>query len=280
MPTPEQQTLIEAIASALADNPDIEAAWLSGSLGRGGGDQFSDVDILALAADGRADAASARWVAEGVGRIAEPVLVNKLFGGRIVNVVTATWERFDVVFVQGAELARYDGGQLTPLFNRTGVEPPRAAQVAYQPSPGAVTALVEEFLRVLGLGPVGIGREEYVVCLSGVELLRKMTVDMMLEANRVSLAERGGALKRNPFLTDGQRAALEGLAPVAANRESLMAANTALARLFLPCARQVAAEVGATWPAALEAATKRRLVGYFGEGGWPENLPDAEQNRP
>jgi predicted nucleotidyltransferase len=272
MPTPAQQRLIDAVSAALADNPDIDAAWLSGSLGRGGGDQFSDVDILALAADGRADAASARWVAEGVPRVAEAVLVNKLFGGRIVNVVTADWERFDVVFVQGAELARYDGAQLTPLFNRTGVEPPRPAPVAYQPSPAAVTALVEEFLRVLGLGPVGIGREEYVVCLSGVDLLRKMTVDMKLEANRVSPAERGGALKRNPFLTAVQRAALEGLAPVAATRESLIAANTALAGLFLPCARQVAADVGAVWPEALEVATKRRLLGFFGAGGWPEDL--------
>jgi predicted nucleotidyltransferase len=269
--TPEQQALIDAIAATLGDDPDIDAAWLAGSLGRGGGDAFSDVDVLALAADGRADAAAARWVAEGVARVAEPVLVNKLFGGRIVNVVTADWGRFDVVFVQGAELGRYDGAQLTGLFNRTGAEPPRPAAVAYQPSAAAVTALIEEFLRVLGLGPVGIGREEFIVCLSGVELLRRMTVDMMLEANRVSPAERGGALKRNPLLTPGQRAALEGLAPVAAARDSLMAANTALAGLFLPIARQVAAEVGATWPGALEAATKRRLVSCFGEGGWPEN---------
>lgn len=276
--TSEQQALIDAIAAELADDPDIEAAWLSGSLGRGGGDGFSDVDVLALAVEGRVDAVAARWAADGAGRVAEPVLVNRLFGGRIVNVVTADWERFDVVFVQGAELRRYDAAQLTALFNRTGAEPPRPAPVAYRPSPAAITALIEEFLRVLGLGPVGIGREEYVVCLSGVGLLRQMTVDMMLEANRVSPAERGGALKRNPFLTAGQRAALEALAPVGATRESLVAANTALAGLFLPVARQVAAEVGAIWPAALEAATKRRLLGFFGEGGWPS--PSAERSRP
>jgi predicted nucleotidyltransferase len=262
--------LIEALAAALEADADVEAAWLAGSLGRGGGDAFSDVDILALAADGRSGEASARWANGGAAKVAEPVLVNALFGGRVVNVVTADWERFDVVFVQGGELDRYDAAHLLPLFNRGDRAPPRRPHVPYQPNPATVSALIREFLRVQGMGPVAIGRGEHLVALSGVEMLRQMTLDLMLEENRVSPAERGGALKRNPFLTDHQRGELEGMAPVAATREGLLAANMALAAIFLPRARRLAAEIDAEWPSALEGATRRRLESVFGpEIDWP-----------
>ena len=268
MPTPEQQRLVDAMSAALAEDAAVEAAWLAGSLGRGGGDAFSDVDVLALCADGAWEAASARWQA-GVGRIGEPMLVMPLYGGRVVNVVTAGWERFDVTFVTAADLGRYDAAQLTPLFNRAGREPPRREPAPYRPSPQAITAMVTEYLRVIGLSPVAFGRGEHLVTLSGVELLRGMTLNLLLEANGVSPEARGGALRRNPFLTAGQRAALEAIPPVSADPASLLAANRALTAIFLPAARDLAAAIGAEWPTALEAATRRRLESFFGEP-WPE----------
>jgi hypothetical protein len=264
MPTPEQQRLVDAMSAALAGDADVEAAWLAGSLGKGGGDAFSDVDVLALCADGAWEAVSLRWQA-GVGRIAEPALVAPLYGGRVVNVVTVDWERFDVTFVHAAELGRYDAAQLTPLFNRTGRAPASRDPAPYRPSPQAVTALVTEFLRVIGLSPVAFGRGEHIISLSGVEMLRTMTLNLFLEINGVSPEARGGALKRNPFLTREQRDALEALPPVAAKPESLLAANRALTALFLPVARQLASEIGAEWPEKLEAATRKRLLAVFGD---------------
>lgn len=270
-PTPAQQTLIDTAAEVLAGQPAVEAVWLAGSLGRGAGDAFSDVDLLALVAEGEAADVSAWWAREGVARVAEPVLVNLLFGGRVVNVVTAEWERFDVVFIGEAQLAMYDANRLAPLFNRTGRAPPPKPDGAYLPSPEAVTALTEEFLRVVGLAPVGLGRGEHLVSLSGVELLRRMALDLMLEENRIPRADRGGALKRNPFLSEAQRAELEALPPLSATRDSLLAANAALLAVFLPRARRLAAEIGATWPAALESATRRHLERVFGpQLRWPE----------
>ncbi|WP_293903676.1 hypothetical protein [Phenylobacterium sp.] len=110
-PTREQQDLTETISRVLGADPAIEAAWLAGSLGRGAGDAFSDVDILALVTTGPAGETGRRYVNE-IPAIAEPVLVNPLFGGRILNVVTADWRRFDISFVEAADLGR--GGLRDP----------------------------------------------------------------------------------------------------------------------------------------------------------------------
>jgi predicted nucleotidyltransferase len=262
-PTPEHQALIDVIARVLAADADVEAAWLAGSLGRGAGDAFSDVDVLALCGEGRADGVAARWL-HGCAAVAEPVLVNPLFGGRIVNVVTADWQRFDVVFIEAANLERYDAAVLKALFNKGELSPRTRAAAPYQPKPEAATALVSEFLRILGMLPGAIGRGEHMLGLTGLELLRRMTMDLMLMENGVGPAELGGALRRNPFLKPDQIAELEGLAPVAATRDGLIAANLELAPLFLARARRLAAELGAEWPLKLEDATRRHLERTLG----------------
>lgn len=262
MTTVPQRELIAAIEACLSADPDIEAAWLAGSLGAGRGDAFSDVDVLVLTAQGRVADVVKRYGADLSG-IAPTVLVNTLFG-RVLSVVTEDWSRFDLSFVEGAELDRYDRARLTPMFNRGGREPPVQPPSTYCPRPDDLTRMIEEFLRVQGLGVVGLGRGEYVVCLSGGELLRKMTVDLMLDENGVGPGERGGALRRNPMLTAEQRAELAGLPPVAADHDTILSANLALAAIFLPRARRLAQRIGATWPQALEAATRAHLAKHLG----------------
>ena len=257
-PTAEQAALIAAIRRALEADPRIAAVWLSGSLGRGAGDIYSDVDILALCEDGTVGEVAAAY-AKDVSAIATPVLIKTLFGGRIVNVVTEDWRRFDLVFIAAETLARYNAAELTPLFNRGTREPPRTTRPPHKTAPDTLRDLVEEFLRVLGLSPVTHGRGENVASLSGVELLRRMLIDVLLEGNGVGPAERGAALHLNAFLTSGQRVALEALPPVAPNRESLLAANRALAAMFFPAAKALAAKIGMEWPQALEDATHAHL---------------------
>lgn len=256
--TREQQDLVDAIGRALGADPQIEAAWLGGSLGRGAGDAFSDVDVVALVRQGSAAEVGLRYVRDAA-TIAEPVLVTPLFGGRVVSVVTADWRRFDVSFIEASELGRFDAANLISLFNKGDRAPPRAESVAYQASPDAVLRLVNEFLRVLGLLVVAAGREEWLLAVSGTDILRRLTIDLMLEENRVGPVQRGGALRRNPLLTAEQRQALEGLSPIAANRRSVTAVNLELAAIFLPRARRLSDEIGGAWPSAFEAATRRHL---------------------
>lgn len=261
--TAEQQALIDAIRGALEADPEVEALWLAGSLGRGGGDAFSDVDTLVLAADGKLAGVMARYAAD-ISPIAAPALVNPLYGGRVLNVVDVDWRRFDLTFVEAGDLARYDAAALTTLFNKGERAPPTRPAAAYRTQPAQLLALVNEFYRILGLLAVGVGREEWLLGLTGVDILRKLTIDLMLEENGVGPAERGGALHRNPLLTTEQRAALEALPPVAPNRASLIAANLAVAAIFLPGARRLAAEIGMAWPETLEAATRRYLKARLG----------------
>jgi predicted nucleotidyltransferase len=261
--TAHQQSLIDAIRRTLEVDHDVDGAWLAGSLGRGRGDAFSDVDVLVLAGDGRLDHVMARYAAD-VSAIAEPVLVNLLFGGRVVSVVTADWRRFDLSFVEAGDLERYDAATLSRMFSRSGREPPRQDPRPYQTTPDQLLTLVNEFLRVLGLLVVGTGRKEYVLGLTGVDLLRQMTFELMLEENGIGPADRGGALHRWPLLTPEQQDELGALAPVVADHDGIVAADAALARIFLPRARRLAQRIGMVWPEAFETATRRHLKDRLG----------------
>jgi hypothetical protein len=127
-----------------------------------------------------------------------------------------------------------------------------------------VAKLVREFFRILALAPVGLGRGEYLVALWGIDLLRRLTVDLILEENGVGPSERGGALHLNQFLTEQQRRELESLPPLTATRESLLAADQAIAAIFLLRARALAGKIGMAWPEALEAAARRHLRAQLG----------------
>jgi len=258
MITAEQQSLIDALSRLVSAEPGVEAAWLAGSLGKGLGDEFSDVDLLLLVAEGAvADVSTA--LVKGLDQVTKPVLVNKLFGGRVISVVTDDWDRFDLSLVGPADLARYNSAELTSLFNRTGRAPPLRPDTPYQTPPETLLKLVQEFFRVLGLLPSALGREEYELGLRGVDLLRGMTLDLMLEENGISPTKRGGALHRRPFLNADQLEDLATIPPQAAERRSVIEANRAIAAIFLPRARRLAETVGMPWPTEFEDATRRNL---------------------
>jgi predicted nucleotidyltransferase len=263
MPTTDQQHLIDEIARRLDAEPGVEALWLAGSLGKGQGDAFSDVDLLVLVTGGAAAEVSTRLARDLVPAL-NVVLVNSLYGGRVLNMVTADWARFDLTLVQREDLTRYDSNALTPIFNRGSSAPPAQPETPYRTAPDQLLKLVREFLRIVGLTPVAIGREEYELALSGIDLLRRMTFDLMLEENSISPSRRGGALHRNPLLTAEQLDDLRSLPTIAAERSSFIAGTAAFARLFLPRARRLAAEIGMVWPTDFEDATRRHLLKTLG----------------
>ena len=268
MPTPAQTALIETIHRVLEADARVQAAWLSGSFGRGAADDFSDVDVLVLVDEPWQAAASA--YASDISAIADPALVNPLFGGAILNVVTTDWQRFDLTFVAAEGLGRYDPAALRPLFNRTGAAPPgRPSPPPYRPQPEKIGGMIREFLRVYGLLAVIAGREEWVMAVSGVELQRRALMDLMIEANGIAPENRGGALHLRRLVTPEQHEALAALPPIRAERDSIIEANLAIARIFLPLARELAAQTAAPWPDALEQATRRRLAEAVGVTAWP-----------
>ena len=253
--TAEQQILLDRLTAALASEPRVRAAWLSGSLGRGEGDAWSDGDDTVRVEAG--DLASVVAAFRAPRPDMPPVVFGQLVHGRVVSAVTPDWERFDLTFVTPPDLAWLDGASMVPLLGNVPA-PPARPPADPREAAARVETLAAEFLRVMGLAPVAFGRGEWIVARQGLDLLRGLLVDLMLEENGVPPGARG--VKRlNPFLTADQRLTLEALAAPPAERRALLDAQRDLAGLFLPRAKALAQRSGATWPAEFEEATRRRL---------------------
>ncbi|MEI9886362.1 MAG: nucleotidyltransferase domain-containing protein [Rhizomicrobium sp.] len=263
MTSPAQQSLLDAITRVLSADARIESAWLSGSLGKGAGDEFSDVDVTVVAPEPSFDAVLKHHTAD-LSAIA-PVVHRFVHGfDRVVSSVTDDWQRFDLTFLKPAEFAAMPLGEVRPLFNRgTPEKPAPAAPPPHIPQAARIEHLVREFLRILGLAPGAMGRGEYLASLEGVGMLRRMVIDLMREKNGTASVP-GSAIHVNVHLTGEQRRALEALPPLGANRESLLAMNRALWRIFRPLGQELCAQTGAPWPAAFEDATRRRLAATLG----------------
>ncbi len=239
--------LIERFVEVLSADQRVRAAWLGGSVGRGGGDEFSDLDFTIVVNDW--DAYVEKWDTT-VAKIADVVLRQSINGPRAVVYVhvTADWQRFDTVIVESAEIP--DSG-IRLLVDRGGLS--TSAPEENEPAtPERVAATAREFLRVLGLLPLVIGREEYVVGSSGAGLLRAMLVQTTWEDVR----GRGGTLRLRGVVPDERLAVLEALPPIVAERDAVIEAHIACARAFLPLARELA---GDAWPTRLEEACRSHL---------------------
>jgi hypothetical protein len=260
VPSAAQQHLIDLVVRTLEPEGRITSLWLSGSLGKDQGDAFSDVDFL-VALTGGTGFEIVEEYARGLSSILAVVHARVLFG-RVVTALTSSLDRFDLFFVREDELAAVDPANVRPLFVR-GPARPHGSSGAHR-EPSKLEANIGEFLRVLALTPVVIGREEYLLGVDGAMLLRRMAIETMLEENGVTQSMRGGVLKLNRFLTAEQRAELEAVPPLAATRASVLAANGALARIFFPRARALAAARGVDWPHDFERAVRSVLARELG----------------
>ncbi|MET3527089.1 nucleotidyltransferase domain-containing protein [Phenylobacterium koreense] len=252
--TDDQQRLANQLVAVLGEDPRIRSVWLSGSLGRGAGDAWSDVDLTIVVAENAIAACVADYGARTTGL--PSLVLSQIIHGRVLTAITKDWRRFDLAFLTPGEFARQDGAGLRHLLGDAEKPPERPRRAGS--SPAQLNALVTEFLRVMGLAPVAFGREEWLVARQGVELLRQMTVDLMVEEAGLAPSARG--VKRlNPFLTEDQRLALEALPSPPADPLSLLEAQVAISALFLPRARKLLAERGIDWPVAFEGATRDHL---------------------
>jgi hypothetical protein len=119
-----------------------------------------------------------------------------------------------------------------------------------------ITQTTEEFLRVLGLLHVGLGRREFVLCTLGAGHLRDHLITLM-KAEAGTLGE--GALHLSRSISTADMAVLTGLPVAHPERDSVLAAHLALARAFLPRARDWHDRHQLVWPQEFETATKAHL---------------------
>ena len=259
-----QQDLIDAVKVALIDEPAIHALFLAGSYGRDTADEYSDVDFLAVVAPEDQSAFAARW-REVLNAITPIVFWNELNrGGLIVMAVSSEWLRCDLNVTAPGNLGHRAKNTLKPLVDRGEIYdtlpdslPPRV------PDPHVVHYLIHEFIRMLGLLPVALGRREYVTMVLGVGMMRGHLESLLMQD--VTNPDPGGILHQSKLLPAEQMQLLAALPYPGPERDALISANFEIARQFMPRARAMAKRLDLTWPEAFEAATRKRLAETLGE---------------
>ncbi len=245
-----QHELVERVRADLVTDERVRGLWLTGSLGTGTDDAFSDVDMLVVVAEEHLGAYLDAW--PSVAATYRPLLARRLGPAPVFNHVLEGWLRWDVVVGGPDDLANLDTGSVTELFSHDGLRPSSPSHRGADPS--VVTELTEEFLRVLGLLPVVLGRGELVTAVSGAGILRQLLITLLryrTEGDRLS-----GALHLRRVLPRGEHAALEALPPVYAERGAVVRLHLACAGMFLPVAREL---LGEAHPFELEAACWEHL---------------------
>ena len=271
--TVPHEAFIARAREVLQADQRVLAAYLVGGFAVAMGDAFSDVDLQVLVADEAAEELAQGWL-DIVHRITPTVHV-QAFGTLSPNAprrgpaagglcITPEWLHFDVVFHAAGAIDAHAIEGVVPLFDKAGLLPaeptprPDRAGAAFFPE-GAVSM----FRSMLGNVVAVIGRDEPVPASNGVIMMRDIGLVGLL------LAEQGLASTRehafgNPFpftkrlrryLTDEQHGVLESLPPVAATIDSAIDGYVALAEVFLPRARRLAATTGAVWPAGYAQAS-------------------------
>ena len=255
----DQGGLIEAIRVAAPALPGLQGLFLTGSFGRGEADAVSDVDLLALADldDHAALAAAWRTALDAIAPVAhwierrQPVL--------LLNAVTDYWLRCDLLILHPMLIGGRAQDALKPLYDPADRHARLPATLPpARPDPVRIRAIVDEFLRVLGLLPVLAARDDWFSAAVGAEHLRKLFTDLLLE--EVTAPDRGGMLHLKRLLARERLALLEDLPHPGPTRDAVIDAHRATARAFLAEARPLAARAGAAWPDRFETATRAHLI--------------------
>jgi hypothetical protein len=249
-----QDQMIGQIGTALIEDPAVRALFLGGSFGKGQADRYSDIDLIAVVSPADQAQFNAQWK-DRLQSIAPIVFWNELTtGDHVFNAITDQWQRIDLVTTDAEAMRRRGQDSLKPVFDKDGLLGTLPETIPWPgPSKGHVSHLIHEFIRVLGLFGVGAGREEYLTCVAGVDLLRMLLYNLLKE--EVEVADKGGMLAWSRLLSREQLAALESIPAAAPTRQSLIEANLACAKAFLPRARRMAERLDIAWPQPFEDAT-------------------------
>jgi hypothetical protein len=257
-----QETLIARVTSALEPDERVRALFLSGSFGRGTADQWSDVDFIALVPRERQEGFEADW--RGTLEAIMPLVhYQHLPFKPVLHAISEDWVRCDLTFLAPDQTRGMTQDRHQPLIDRDGIHqslPPTLPPP--QIDRRMVEGTVNEFIRVLGLSAVAVGRNEIELIGLGTGMMRRMLTDLLvMEMNH---ADTGGILHLTRLL-DAERMALMETIPVPERSiQSALDSQFALARAFLPRAKALYGQLGLEWPARFETATHANLEKHLG----------------
>lgn len=254
---PGYARLFEVVDAWARKQEAVRALFIHGSLAHGTSDAYSDLDLL-IVTDSNSIANSMADAGRVLGGVEPFIIENHLESpiASILSVVTDRWHRVDVaVCGRGSPLLKQP---LITVFDLDSIyEGPPVKSPPEPARPDRVAQIAKEFLRVLGLSVVVLGRKDVHAAHEGANLLRGMLIDLFLMESPVTT--RSSAKKLLPALTAEQQALLRSLPPLADDHDRIAAYSTAIADLFLPRARGLLESVGGKWPEETENATRRYL---------------------
>jgi hypothetical protein len=254
---PGYAALFDAAVAVFHSDPRVRALWLSGSLARGDADRVSDLDLIVAVRDEDHGAFAASW-REWLARITPTLMARELpFAPGSLYCVAPGRERLDVVVekVSAVESSFHRCRRI--VFDRDGLDGKVPEPAAPGPNVATIAHLVEEFFRDYGMFPVAVAREDWLLAQEGMHVVRTLLYRLFVEAN--APLPPMGVKQWSVRLTSEQRALLESLPTGAADRESVLAANGAVAEAFVREARRICSEQGVAWPTELEEATRAYL---------------------
>jgi predicted nucleotidyltransferase len=169
----QRDDIIISICRELETGGRIAALFLSGSLGRGTADRFSDIDLLAVAPLEAHETIATEYQASLAGLLPIVFWRQRAAESVLVNVVTEDWQRIDFLLTAPDRLPDYARDTVKPLFDRQHLlDIMRPTSRASRPNRARVEFLINEFIRVLGLLAVVVGRREFETGVAGAGLLR------------------------------------------------------------------------------------------------------------
>lgn len=256
----------EQAASTLREDERVRLLWLTGSLAAGTADTQSDVD-LRLAVREEDFATVGQWWPELLDLVAPTVWKRRWPGAAdeaILGAITTDYLRFDLVVqsVMDTKPRRLEAAQV--LFDKDGIAERFPLTTTAPRDPFVhLSFLVEEFIRLLGMLPIVVERNDVPIGMEGQLVLHSLLISVLLLENGIDRATTG---KRHvaAYLTAEQRTLLAQVPSLAPTMESLIEGRVAYGRLFLPRARRLMEAQGQVYPEAFETATKQHLQETLG----------------
>jgi hypothetical protein len=248
-----QTEYLHKLQPALEAHPAIKAAWLTGSFGRGNADRYSDIDLNLWLDAG--DLESFRKETQAWLNSLRPlVLFTWMFNDRMANCLTVDGLRIDL-WLHSEAVPLLDESRVEVLLDRE-----NALQFGASATPPDAAALknrllqqIREFWRCISMLPVGVGRDERIICLVGLVVEVNVLTDVIISG--YGIPRDSGVKRLNPFLPDELRMEIEeALAFDGLTNSSLAQAHLALARIMQEEGRQIAARHSFDYPVDIEKA--------------------------
>ena len=253
-----QRDFIDKIRAEAASLSCAQGLYLVGSFGRGTEDAFSDIDLVAVVAQENHEETAKEWNA--LVKALDEIIYIKThrFGATLINAITAHWLRIDLIIETPEAFLKRAQAYVRTLFERESLV--KALQESL-PKPQVdkeqLSGIVDEFIRMLGLGMVGAGRNEVFLLQTGTGMMRDLIAKFLIAAK--ALPDPGGMLHPSKILDEEEMGFLQSLPLGGRSVSAQLEEQHLIARAFFPRAKRVCETYGIDWPDAFLSATEAHL---------------------